>query len=44
MSDLLYYLLFAVSSLVVIELISITVVKIVNKKFQWLICRHTKQI
>ena len=34
MSDLLYYLLFAVSSLVVIELISITVVKIVNKKFE----------
>jgi hypothetical protein len=42
MSDLLYYLLFAVSSLVVIELISITVVKIVNKKFQWLIIDKDK--
>ena len=42
MSDLLYYLLFAVSSLVIIELISITVVKIVNKKFQWLIIDKDK--
>ena len=37
MLDSLYYLVFVVVSIIIIELISFMLIKIVNKKFQWLI-------
>ena len=42
MLDLLNYLIFVIVSLVLIELISIIMVKVVNKKFQWLIIGKDK--